>query len=140
MTKNDLVARLIRVRRQAGLTQASLANRLGVTPASIALYETQKRRVPTEMAERWCAACGAELHLVITPIGEVPAASLHGEEAALIGAFRQLGDVDRQLIETLADALKDCDPWVREMLAVQVPVLRRSAHRRREAPHPDNEM
>jgi len=61
-------ASLIRdARRNAGLSQASLASRLGTTQSAIARLETQGTNPRIETLSRVLAACGRELQLDARP-------------------------------------------------------------------------
>lgn len=52
-------AKLVQLRRKAGLTQRQLAKKLGRVPSVIAHIEKGQRRVDTLELYRICTACGA---------------------------------------------------------------------------------
>jgi transcriptional regulator with XRE-family HTH domain len=54
-------------RRSAGLSQASLAARLGTTQSAVARLETEGANPRTDTLARALAACGRELQLVARP-------------------------------------------------------------------------
>lgn len=58
-----LLDQLRAVRKQAGLSQAELAQRLDVTSTAISRWEVGARSIDLIVAERWFAACGAQLTL-----------------------------------------------------------------------------
>lgn len=61
-------ATLIRnARRSAGLSQASLAARLGTTQSAVARLETEGRNPRLDTVSRALAACGRELELNAKP-------------------------------------------------------------------------
>jgi transcriptional regulator with XRE-family HTH domain len=123
VSENDLVARLIQLRHEAKLSQAALAARLGVTAASIAFYETRRRRVPLEMAARWAEACGAELQHILVRPGELVEAALPDDERRLLHAYRRLHPGNQQLVADFARGLINGSPQLRDAIAVQVPLL-----------------
>jgi transcriptional regulator with XRE-family HTH domain len=125
--QKDLVDRLIDLRHQAGLSQAALAAKLNITGASVAFYETRRRRVPVAMVRRWVEACGLELHEVFLAPGTVLEATLEGNERRLLADFRDLHEDDRRLVLDFARGLRGGSPILREAIALQVPLLLRSA-------------
>jgi len=57
---NALIEELRRVRKQAGLTQAVLADKLGVAQSFVAKVERAERRLDVVEFVRWLAACDAD--------------------------------------------------------------------------------
>ena len=50
---------LVHLRQQHGISQAELANRLGVTQTAVSYWETGRRQPGLDDVERWAAALGA---------------------------------------------------------------------------------
>jgi transcriptional regulator with XRE-family HTH domain len=130
----DLVDRLIALRHEAKLTQRQLAQKLRISTASVALYETRQRRMPLAMAERWALACGAQLVHSVIRDGDIPEASLSDRERRLVTRFRRLHVEDQDLVDDLARGLDGGSRGLREMIAVQIPVLLASVHSGAEDP------
>lgn len=61
---SDVGATLRVLRREAGVTQATLAQRLGTTQSAVARMELGRARTSLEWVERAAAALGCEVGLV----------------------------------------------------------------------------
>lgn len=127
MPETDLIDRLIALRHEAGLSQATLASKLNITGASVTLYEKRRRRVPIAMARRWVAACGKEFHEVIVAPGQFPEGALGPDEGNLVRLYRKLAPDDRALVTDLARGLDGGSIQFRESIAALVPLLLKSA-------------
>lgn len=68
---------LLRARQQAGMTQADVAERMGIAQASVARLESSadSRKHAPSMAtlRRYADAVGCELRITLAPIGKTPA-------------------------------------------------------------------
>jgi transcriptional regulator with XRE-family HTH domain len=60
-----LRARLKQVRKDAGLSQRALADRIGVSMSTISMVESGSRDPAAGALEAWAAACGAKLEVVV---------------------------------------------------------------------------
>lgn len=67
----EVGARLKERRTMAGLTQEQLAERSGISRASIAVIEAGKQRSPLHVVYRLCAAMDTEVASLIPPNKEV---------------------------------------------------------------------
>jgi transcriptional regulator with XRE-family HTH domain len=91
------VGRLVeRIRREAGLTQAALAARIGTTQAALSKIETGRTLPGLELLERVARATGRPLTL---RLGEAPRSISRRERQRLVR--RVLGDFE-------------FDPWERD--------------------------
>lgn len=126
MLRQLVITRLKEARESAGLSQAKLARRLGITAAAIGNYESGIREPPMDLCARWAEACGQCLHLVVVGPDVLPAATLPARDRRLIEITSELSEEDRRLVEDFARGLKGGDPKLREMIAVQIPVLLKS--------------
>jgi len=77
VAKNSLPDRVRHVRRQARLTQATLAERLGVGPSAVAQWESPRGTSPTvENLRKLAVACEVAFEWLATGRGEVRLAPL----------------------------------------------------------------
>ena len=78
---SSLIASLIKLRINAGITQAELAQKLGVAQPRIAEFEKMDgRRVSLEFAVRYALEMGTTIALVSPKAGQRPQAALRVSE------------------------------------------------------------
>lgn len=58
--KDDMSVHMIRMRKQAGLTQEQLANDLGISPSTVSRYESKQTDIGIITFARACLACNAD--------------------------------------------------------------------------------
>lgn len=83
-------------RIQANLTQADLADRLGVDRTTITRAERGERRIDLDLLQAWCRACG--MNLSATPQERVDELLL-----LAIDVIPRLADAERVVLRTLLE-------------------------------------
>lgn len=68
----SVVELLRRTRREAGLTQAELARRAGISQPVVAAYESGRRQPTVPMLRKLLAAAGRQLDLQTRPLRRLP--------------------------------------------------------------------
>lgn len=120
----SLTEKLRDMRIKAGLSQYSLADRLGEKRQRLAAYEQGRFEPPLELLVRWAAACGMSVRLVIEPASAAPVEAETEDERTLLREWRRLGEPDRALVLSLARGLgARCPPSLRAAVAAVVQVL-----------------
>jgi len=61
----DLLEELYKARQDAGLTQAELADKMGVSQAAVAQIERGKRNLTLTTIEKYASACGKRFRLLL---------------------------------------------------------------------------
>ena len=90
--------RIARLRDRAGLTQAQLAERIGVEPATVGRYEAGKLRAPTRRIQEMAAALGVRTEDLLRDPPKDPS---HG--AAVDRALLFMGTLTTEEIELVLD-------------------------------------
>lgn len=93
VTIESLAAELRRLRRERGLTQPQLAERMGIAVSTVTHIERARRQPGLDILRLWLEACGAAL-----TITRVDAAD---PTAAVSTAVRELDDAQRDLVRRL---------------------------------------
>ena len=107
MDKVSLGRRLSEIRTAAGLTQAQLAERLGVRQTTISANETGVNEASFDMLSRWARECGRVASLTLAE----PSA-----RADLNDAVAGLADPDVARLTRIARALTRLKPRTAEVL------------------------
>lgn len=87
--QRDRGQRLAKMRTDAGLKQAELAEILGVTPMYVSMIERGERPGALDLLMRWAEACHASV------------ADALGEEASTVDAIRRLQGLDASRVPTI---------------------------------------
>lgn len=115
------MAKTIRqARLRAGLEQAALAERVGVTAAAVGNWERSVSRPDFDTIPRLCQA----LRISVTELMDLPPeVCLSGEERSLVTAFRSLTDRQKKTV------LQFAEETVMDNLAAEMRLRRRTAVR-----------
>jgi transcriptional regulator with XRE-family HTH domain len=99
ITHQDMAFRLREQRRGRGLTQAQLADRVGVSRSAIAQWETGRTGQLGSNLSRVAAALetGVE-YLMFGDDKRAPSQALQGDELALLRLYRECEPEDRQIL------------------------------------------
>ncbi len=92
----DVGARIAAGRRARGLTQAELAQAVGVSRSAVAQWETERAGQVRANLTRIAAALGMSVQHLLG--GEEPQAAENATELALLRLYRELGEEDRALL------------------------------------------
>lgn len=74
--EHPVMTQLIKARKAAGLSQATLAKRLGVTQTALSYWESGKRAPSFAEVARWAAALGLALYTADPAMSEGPLSEL----------------------------------------------------------------
>ena len=127
MPRSPIVERLKELRLTAGVSQTELARRIGVVVGTIGNYEAGTREPSFEICEKWATALGRSIHVVVADVDQEAAQMVPTRDRRLLSDVRSLPEDDRVLVEMLARGLRGGDRRMREMIAVQIPLLLESA-------------
>jgi len=99
INNRDMAQRLRDQRRERGLTQAELADRVGVSRSAVAQWETGRTGQLGSNLSRIAAALetGVE-YLMFGNDKRAPAQTLQGDELALLRLYRDCEPEDRQIL------------------------------------------
>ena len=61
------MSKMRETRMKMGLSLPDVAERLGITPASVYYYESGKRNIPTDIAERYAKMVGKKVDDIFLP-------------------------------------------------------------------------
>jgi transcriptional regulator with XRE-family HTH domain len=92
-TMPDVIDMLVKARRDVGVTQRELAERIGVRNTTVGAWEKRQNDVPWTRLNQWARALGVEIDLVARdprPGGEV-----------------EMTDTQRQALRAFAELLPD---------------------------------
>ncbi|MBN9510727.1 MAG: helix-turn-helix transcriptional regulator [Alphaproteobacteria bacterium] len=92
----DVGARIAAGRRARGLTQAELAEAVGVSRSAVAQWETERAGQVRGNLTRIAAALGVSVQHLLG--GEEAEAAENATELALLRLYRELGEEDRALL------------------------------------------
>lgn len=113
MLRSDIGVRLARIRESLNLSQAELAEQIGISSRSYQNYEQGKREFPTSLVYQLCSSLGVNSHWLLTGRG----GRIYFEPAKL--AKRALEEIiDAAEIANLSPALKKI-PDVLEIVVEQ---------------------
>jgi transcriptional regulator with XRE-family HTH domain len=103
-TTMGIGGRIKAARQATGMTQAALAQEIGVSRSAVAQWETDRSGQVNTNLTRVASALGVSAQHLLT--GDVVAsggsAAERGDELALLHVYRGLGDADRQVLLRLA--------------------------------------
>lgn len=121
MARRMKMANLIRQKRlQAGMEQAELAEKIGVTPAAVGNWERCIARPDFDTVPMLCSV----LRISTTELLSLPPElGLNGEERDVLAAYRRIGPTSRRTVRTLLNELEQSETEQR------YEALRSSAHR-----------
>lgn len=100
--------RIAVLRRSAGWSQSELANRLGISPSAVGMYEQGRRQPSAEGLVRLAELFGVSTDYLLTGRAETPQETAAVREAAAM----TLADADRRLCK------RDHRPFTRDELTV----------------------
>jgi transcriptional regulator with XRE-family HTH domain len=100
--------RLARLRRERGLTQAQLAERIGILQTLVTDYEHDRLRLSAEMAVRFTLALGISLDAWLLPEAAAPSPKKRAPSRAItrrMAMFETLPRHQQRLVLTALDML-----------------------------------
>ena len=102
MARRMKMANLIRQKRlQAGLEQAELAEKIGVTPAAVGNWERCIARPDFDTVPMLCSV----LRISATELLSLPPElGLNGEERDVLAAYRRIGPASRRTVRAMRNA------------------------------------
>lgn len=103
-TTDPLAQRLTHLRKNARLSQAALAARVGVSQSAISQLERGRRRPSLGLITGIAVALSCPLSDLVDNPGTAP---LTKAEEDLLQAYRSLGPSARQQLQTFAEFLRD---------------------------------
>ena len=108
--KEKLAGRIILLRRQAGLTQIDLANKIGVSKSQYIRYETKDVQPPANIINKLADALGTSVdYLISGDKNEKAKASLKNSE--LLQRFKEIDTLPEQeqniLIKVISAYIRD---------------------------------
>lgn len=101
--------RIAIAREEVGLNQKELAERLGISQATLSNYEKGKRRIYLPQLQKIAEALGRPLDYFLQPIDPVvePAKSAtHNEVAELLQIMSELNDLPREERKSVMDFIR----------------------------------
>jgi transcriptional regulator with XRE-family HTH domain len=107
MKYREIGYRITIAREEAGMNQKDLAERLGISQATLSNYEKGKRRVYLPQLQNIANAVGRPLDYFLQPIDPVPAPDLtsphNNEVAELLQIMSELSDLPREDRKSVVD-------------------------------------
>ena len=103
-----LGARVAQARKDAGLTQVQLAERLGIPQPQLASYEVGRRRVPVSLLPRLARALAMPIETLIADDGPPPPAPRRGKVSRLqqqVEAISQLPKAKQKFVVEMLDTV-----------------------------------
>ncbi len=109
MKYREIGYRIAIAREEVGLNQKELAERLGISQATLSNYEKGKRRIYLPQLQKIAEALGRPLDYFLQPIDPVvePAKSAtHNEVAELLQIMSELNDLPREDRKSVMDFIR----------------------------------
>jgi transcriptional regulator with XRE-family HTH domain len=101
-------AHLATIRRAAGLTQAEVAEAVGVPQSNIALWEFSAKPPRSDVLPRLATALGVTVEALLSPAAPAPAPKQRGPKGRLLKAFEAAASLPKrqqQLVEQFVSTL-----------------------------------
>lgn len=125
MTNEELAQLLRKMREDAGLKQWQVAERLGVTRASVTHYESCSRRPSLEVIQEWARICDRRIGIVAMSAAD-EALTVTEEEETMIRGIRSLPPERRRLIGFAILTIQRVNEMALPILAAQLEALHRA--------------
>lgn len=91
-------------RQAAGLSQRELAEKIGVKPSTISMYEIGRRQPDFETEEKLCDFFNTDLN---TLRGKDPENALTADQQKLLTQYDKLSDENKKLVINLINSLTE---------------------------------
>lgn len=119
MSIDEIAIRIKRARKDANMTQAEAAARLGITYQAISNYERGITRIDTDTLVKLCSVYGVAVSDILgthssgsSPLsaaGAPPSLGLSDSERDLILAYRKASSDDRAIIDNIVNRYTQSD-------------------------------